>query len=152
MEERSEHRRFSRDEVGELIETATRLDQLSSEGQGLSEDELRRIALELGISQDSLEHALAERRRKDEAERATARDAAEARRIEARAAERRSTQRRKAINEWKAHATSYFGVIGGLAAIDLFSGDGFDWFFYPAAGWGIGFLIHSLNVLFRVED
>ena len=136
-------RRFTQDEIGELIETASRLDQLSVE-KGLTYDELRRVALEMGISEEALAKAVAQ---EQEAERA-----AEEQREAARVADRkRQKRRRKEINEWKAHAASYFAVIGGLALIDWFGGGGFDWFFYPAAGWGIGFFIHSFNVLFGVE-
>jgi hypothetical protein len=63
--EELESRRFSRDEVGELIESATRLGQLRHEGRGLSVDELRRMALELGISDEALLAAVHERTEQD---------------------------------------------------------------------------------------
>ena len=137
-------RRFTQDEIGELIETASRLDQLSLE-KGLTYDELRRVALELGISEEALARAVAQ---EQEAQRA-----AEEQREAVREAERkRHKRRRKEINEWKAHAASYVAVICGLGLIDWISGGGFDWFFYPAAGWGIGFLVHTFNVLFRIDS
>lgn len=136
-------RRFTQDEIGELIETAARLDQLSVE-KGLTYDELRRVALELGISDEALAKAVAQE--------LDAKRSAEEQQEKARAVEKkRQKRRRKEINEWKGHAASYSAVIGGLALIDWFSGRGFDWFFYPAAGWGIGFFVHTFNVLFRVD-
>lgn len=137
-------RRFSQEEVGELIETASRLDHLSVEN-GLSFEELRRVALELGISDRALLEAVA---REIEAERATR----EQETAESEALEKKARRRRKRINEWKSHLVSYVSVIGGLAAIDWFSGAGFDWFFFPAAGWGIGLVIHTFTVLFRLDD
>ena len=137
-------RRFNQDEIGELIETASRLDQLSVE-KGLSYEELRHIAIELGISDEALLKAVAQ---EIDAEKA----AAELEQAERDAIEKAKRKRKKAIDGWKSHAASYIGVIGGLALIDWFSGGGLDWFFYPAAGWGIGFFIHSLTVLFGVAD
>ena len=141
--EELERRRFTQDEVGELIETASRLDHLTTEN-GLSFQELRRVATELGISDKALLEAVA---RELDAERAAREKEAAAQEAE----EKKRKRRRKTLNEWKSHLTSYIAVIGGLAAIDWFSGGGLDWFFYPAAGWGIGLVIHTLNVLFRVD-
>lgn len=152
MEEHSEQRRFSHEEVGELIETATRLEQLRHEGEGIGVDELREVAVELGISEEALGRALDERERQRVAEQTAQEVAAANRSQQADAAEQRMRKRRKALNEWKSHAASYVGVIGGLAVIDLLTSDGLDWVYYPAAGWGIGFLVHTFSVLFRVED
>jgi len=152
MDEQSQQRRFFEEEVGELIETATRLDQLRHEGPGLGEEELRQVAAELGVSEAALQRALDQRAEQEAAHRAARQARQEAQAAEAAAEAKRVRKRQKAINDWKSHAASYVGVIGGLAAIDWFSETGFDWFFFPAAGWGIGFLIHTFNVLLRVED
>lgn len=152
QEESHRPRRFSGDEVGELIETATRLDQLRSEGEGLDEDDVRQVAAELGISSEALDRALDERMRAEAARRSSTQAAAQAEAARVAAEEERRLQRHKALNEWRSHVASYVGVIGGLAALDWFSGDGFDWFFYPAAGWGIAILVHTFNIIFRVED
>jgi SOS response regulatory protein OraA/RecX len=140
MEELS-NRRFSHEEVGEVIEMATRLQQLGDgKDSTLSYGELRRVAAELGISDEALVQAVAKRLERDRIDR-----------VEAREQARLDAKRRQRVNEWKAHAASYLGVIGGLAAIDLFSGGGFDWFFFPAAGWGIGLAIHTIMVWMNVE-
>jgi hypothetical protein len=141
-------RRFTQDEVGELIENATRLDNLRHEGRGLSVDELRQVALELGISDESLLAAVHERMENERR-----RHEAEARSLDlARADDERRIARKKQLNDWKAGLASYIGVIAGLAVFDYFPDGQFDWVWWPAAGWGIGIAIHTFNVLFGVED
>jgi hypothetical protein len=145
-------RRFSQEEIGELIETAARLDQLRHEGQGLSVEELRQIATELGISDEALLAAVHHRM---EAERASAEEAANEQRRrekEAKAERKRREARRSQLNDWKAHLASYAGVMAGLSAIDFFPDRSLDWVVFPAAGWGIGLAIHTFNVLFGVEE
>ena len=131
-------RRFSRQEVGDLIETATRLDGLATEG--VSEDvswaELRQIAAELGISDEALLHAVAERL---ESERARSEAAAEE--------EEKAEQRRQAWLGWRVHLASYVAVMTGLLLLDLVTGGGIDWVVYPAIGWGIGLLVHTFTLL-----
>lgn len=142
--EELERRRFTHEEVGELIETATRLDGLVGD-RGLTLDELRGVAAELGISEDALLEALEVRRRAE-------RDEQEERAQHAAAAAATEGARRTQVNGWKQHTAAYLGVNGGLAILDLITGSGFNWFFYVTAAWGIGFLIHSLLVLFRAEE
>ena len=142
--EELERRRFSQDEVGELIETATRLDGLAGD-KGLSLDELRGVAAELGISDDALLEALESRLHAEREERAEQAQ-------EAAASAATASARRAQVNEWKQHTAAYLGVNGGLAILDLITGSGFNWFFYVAAAWGIGYLIHSLLVLFRTVE
>lgn len=137
-----ERRRFSKEEVGELIETATRLDGLTDNGLGL--DELRGIAAELGVSDEALLGALDERLRAERAERAE-------QDLTAASIAARKDARHEQVKEWKQHTAAYLGVNGGMAILDLLTGNGLDWFYYIAAMWGIGYLIHSMLVLFRTE-
>ncbi len=46
----------------------------------------------------------------------------------------------------RGHIGSYLAVNGGLFAIWLFTGAGFPWFFFPAAGWGIGLVTHIASI------
>lgn len=147
-----ESRRFSQEEVGELIETATRLDQLRHEGRGLSVDELRQVALELGISDEALLTAVHQRMEQDRTAAAAAAEDENRRTKEAKADQKRRAARRSQINEWKEHVASYIGVMAGLAAFDWFPDQSFDWVVWPAAGWGIGLAIHTTTVLFGVEE
>lgn len=141
--DREQSERYSQDEVADIIDLATRLER--GEAGGLSEVQLRQVAQELGISGDSLDEALARRRREAEG-RAAATEATNAKRQE------RVAGRSRQWQGFKGHLASYLGVIGGLAVIDLASGNGLDWFFYPGAAWGIGLAIHGLSVAFGVGD
>jgi hypothetical protein len=145
-------RRFNQEEIGELIETATRLDQLRHDGQGLSIEELRQVATELGISDEALLTAVHDRM---EAERQVSEAAAEVARSNAQRekAERTLQERRRArLNEWKSDLATYVGVIAGLAAFDWFPDQSFDWVFWPAAGWGIWIVIDTIQVALGAED
>jgi hypothetical protein len=147
-----EQRRFNQEEIGELIETATRLDQLRHDGQGLGIDELRQVATELGISDEALLSAVHHRM---ETEREAARMAAEQEQRtadEANAERERKQGRRARPNEWKSDVASYVGVIAGLAAFDWFPDRSFDWVFWPAAGWGIWIVIDTIQVALGAED
>lgn len=139
-----ERRRFSQEEVGELIETATRLDGLTGD-RGLSLDELRGVAAELGVSDEALLEALDQRLRAERAAR-------EEEQLTEAAVAASTDARRAQVNEWKQHTAAYLGVNGGLAILDLLTGSGLNWFYWIAAAWGIGYLIHSMLVLFRTEQ
>lgn len=152
VEEQFEQRRFSREEIGELIETATRLDQLKSEGEGLGVEELRQVAGELGISEEALQAALEERARAEQEQRLEREVEEQSAALAREEDTARRDKRRRQLNEWRSHLASYIGVIGGLTAFDWFPDGSLDWVWWPAAGWGIGMLIHTLTVLFGVED
>ncbi|MGF1666572.1 MAG: 2TM domain-containing protein [Acidimicrobiia bacterium] len=147
-----EQRRFNQEEIGELIETATRLDQLRHDGQGLSVEELRQVATELGISDEALLAAVHERM---ETERQGSEAASEQERQnsqQANAAQALQERRRSRLNEWKSDLATYVGVIAGLAAFDWFPDQSFDWVFWPAAGWGIWIVIDTIQVALGAED
>jgi hypothetical protein len=147
-----ERRRFNQEEIGELIETATRLDQLRHDGQGLSIEELRQVATELGISDEALLAAVHDRM---ESERKGSEAAAEQERRKASEEEAEQTRREKRrtrLNEWKSDLATYVGVIAGLGAFDWFPDQSFDWVFWPAAGWGIWIVIETIQVALGAED
>ena len=48
--------------------------------------------------------------------------------------------------EFYKHVLAYVVVISGLAAINLSTGGGYLWFVWPALGWGVGLLVHAINV------
>ncbi len=141
--DRYQDRSFTPEEVGELIEAATRLQQVASDDSTISFQRLARIAAELGIEDSALLEAVARR--------LEARDAIE---HEKAAATKRLRRRRKAWRGWRGHLASYIGVISGLALLDFATSPSNwpNWFFYPAAGWGIGLLVHTFTLLFRAED
>ena len=61
---------------------------------------------------------------------------------------RRSDARARASAklEFYKHLLTYVVVIGGLAAINLWTYGDYLWFLWPAIGWGVGLLMHAINV------
>jgi dephospho-CoA kinase len=121
--------RFSVEEVGELIELAARLDELAA-SDGLSYDQLIRVADEVGISQAALERAVVE-------------DRAERRRMTKRT--RKQVRRRMRFIR---HATVYAVVVSALLLVDALGGGGW-WFFYVAAIWGAALALQGTRFLTR---
>ncbi len=115
---------FTYDEVGEVIRSATRLQQLADDKEGagdVSVQQLREIASELKVSPEALAQAIA----------TSERDLKSVRR----------RVRRKLL--WFRHAGTYAAVTAGLAGIDVLSGSGVDWFYLPAIGWGMLVGMHA---------
>lgn len=115
---------FTFDEVGDVIRSATRLQQLADEKVGdgeVSMEQLREIAVELKVSPDALAQAIATSDR-------------DMRSI-------RKRVRRKVF--WFRHAGVYSAVMLGNLGIDLADGDGVEWAFFPIMGWGIFLGIHA---------
>ena len=122
-------RRYSVEEVGELIDLAARLDELAT-SDGLLHDDLLRVAEEVGISPAAIERAL----------------------VEERANRRRMTkQARKQVRRrmrFIRHAVVYAVVVSSLFLIDALNGGGW-WFFYVAALWGALLALHGMRFLTR---
>ena len=64
-QKREEKRRFTPDEVGELVELAGRLDD---DSRDLSLDNVKQVALEMGVGEEALRRAIAEKDALAEAE------------------------------------------------------------------------------------
>ena len=124
-----QHRQFSIDEVGELIDLAARLDDLVTSG-GLSYDELVRVAGEVGISREAIDRAVAT-------------DRAESRRL-AKQAKKRVRRRMRFVR----HAVVYAVVVSSLLLIDALNGGGW-WFYYVAALWGAALALQGMRFLTR---
>lgn len=60
-----------------------------------------------------------------------------------------SKDRIKEYREFFEHVAAYVFVNIGLVFIDLLTGDGLNWFFFPLIGWGIGVAIHGATIFFR---
>ncbi|NND03514.1 MAG: 2TM domain-containing protein [Acidimicrobiia bacterium] len=131
-------RTYSREEVGDLIRTATELEHVTERHKaelrdGLTYDQLVEVASELGISEDALVRALMEKE-------------SSARSIESPKRDRGAQHRQAFLS----HLWTYGSVMAGLTVIDLADGSGgLDWVWYPAAGWGIFVLIHARSRFFR---
>ena len=125
----SNERRFSVEEVGELMDLAGRLDDLAT-STGLSYDELLRVADEVGISRAAIERAVVEER-------------ADRRRTNKHA--RKQVRRRMRFIR---HATVYLVVVSSLLLIDALGGGGW-WFYYVAAIWGAMLALQGMKFLTR---
>lgn len=119
--ERSIERLYSDEEVGEIIRLASRLDDsvVGPGSGGLSLDDVKRIASELGIDETYVV-------------RAATRYA-----IDSRKTQRRSKVRGFWFLALKVHAFIYGTAVAGMAAIDLATGGGFEFVQFPAIGWGV---------------
>jgi hypothetical protein len=124
-----DEQRFSVEEVGELIDLAARLDEFAT-SNGLSYDELIRVADEVGISRTAVERAVVE-------------DRAERRRMTKRA--RKQVRRRMRFIR---HATVFSIVVSTLLLIDALGGGGW-WFYYVAAIWGAILALQGMRFLTR---
>ena len=115
---------FTYDEVGEVIKSATRLQQLADEKHGAGEitmSQLREIASELRISPEALGQAIA-------------------------TSDRDMKSVRKRVKRklwWFRHAGTYAAVMAGATGIDLVDGSGIDWVYFPILGWGIWLGVHA---------
>lgn len=127
--------RFSSEEVGEVIEIATRLDGRTGPPTDVTREELDRIAAELGIAPETLAAALAERDR-----------LTKAREEEAQIERTRRQRRKRAWQLWRNHAAAYVTVNGGLYLIDVIPDGTAEWWFFNAIGWGILLTGHALGL------
>ncbi|MEN8114849.1 MAG: 2TM domain-containing protein [Actinomycetota bacterium] len=132
MDRQRQERWFPRDEVGDIIDVAARLDELvdGRTDQGLTFDQLVRVAGEVGISQDAVERAIVEERRR--------------RSVDEREARKRVRRRMRFVR----HAMVYALVVSALLLIDVLNGGGW-WFYYIAALWGAVLAIQGLRFLTR---
>jgi hypothetical protein len=114
-------RRYTDEEVGEIIRLASRLDDsvMGPSSTGLSLGDIKRIASELGIDESYVVQA-------------ATRYAAEGRKEQ-----RRSRFRDFWVATFKVHGFIYGTAILGIAAIDLATGSGLDFVQYPAIGWAV---------------
>lgn len=63
----------------------------------------------------------------------------------------RAKRRVRELKEFYSHLSVYLFVIGLLALINFYSNQWeYPWFFWPAAGWGIGLVFHAMSA-FRVN-
>lgn len=127
MQRQRIERRFTDEEVGAIIQLASRLDDAvtGTPDEGLSLSEVRRIAGELGIAEAAVDEAVARH-----------------------AVSQKRTRRRLRLRRvWRlileAHALIYAVAISGIGAIDLVEGGGFDFVQYPAFGWGVLLAWHA---------
>lgn len=120
--------RFDSDDVGDLVDVASRLDDLTD--NRVSYSQLVDIADELGVPEESIRAALADRDRE--------------RRANTKLAKKQVRRRMRLIR----HIAVYTIVIFALFAVDALAGDGW-WFGIVAALWGIVLALHALRFVTR---
>ncbi len=132
MDVQRQERRFPRDEVGEIIDLAARLDDLVDDptDRGLTLEQLVHVADEVGISRQAVEQAVSQERKR--------------RSIDERDARKRVRRRMR----FARHAMVYALVVSALLLIDVLNGGGW-WFFYMAALWGAVLAIQAMRFLTR---
>lgn len=115
---------FTEAEAADIIrEASTHALRGQSRERTLTREEVLAMAREMGLSEASVEAALAGRDHKDQ--------------------DRQKL--RKELLGLATHGFSYTLVMGGLTLINLFS-DPTWWVQWPAVGWGIGLAFHALGV------
>ena len=119
---------YSREQVGDLIALATRLDDLSEETPDgrFTAEQVIQVAAELGISAAAVHQAMADHKQ--------------------RTREHRRTSRRRVRRQMRflRHLTAFVAVTLGLFLIDAVNGGGW-WFYYVAALWGVFVALHGLR-------
>ncbi|AKF80251.1 hypothetical protein MFUL124B02_09790 [Myxococcus fulvus 124B02] len=115
---------FTEAEAADIIrEASTHALKSRAHERKLTREEVLAMAREMGLSEASVEAALATRGKKDEDR----------------------LKLRKDLLGLATHGLSYTIVIGALTLIDLLSGP--TWFVvWPALGWGIGLAFHTMSV------
>lgn len=96
--------------------------QIGDSGQ-LSRDELVRAAGEMGISEEALARAEAERSEMQE----------------------RDEYKRERRKDFHSHLVPYLIINGFLLLLNLVTSPKHLWFIYPALGWGIGLATHAFT-------
>ena len=59
----------------------------------------------------------------------------------------RARARARELRDFYGHLAVYLLVCVGLVFIDLVTGSGLNWAYWPAMGWGIAIGIHALTVM-----
>ncbi|CAN5605929.1 hypothetical protein BH11ARM2_BH11ARM2_29940 [soil metagenome] len=117
-----EQRFYDEEEAKEVLRRATEIQSLNS--VRLSHEELVLAAGEMGISEETLARA-------------------EADRLEAK---HRADYDQEQRRGFYAHLVPYLAVNGFLLIINLLTSPHDPWFVYPALGWGIGLVCHAASV------
>lgn len=141
-------RRYSPDEMSEILDAAARLDGLGADPGDLTVDEVAEIGRELGISPDTVREVAARRE--------SAREAEAAERVAAERAEReldewRAMRRARRWRKWRAALARTLGLVMFFFLLDFATSNDLTWWFYPAIALGLGFTIRTFDLLFRTH-
>jgi hypothetical protein len=135
-QDRDKDRRFSQDEVGELVELAGRLDEHSTD---LSMESLTEVAAEMGVTESALREAIAARDAK------TTDDAAVDK------PDPKST-RADLVKEFRRQLQGFITAGFIVVAIDFMTTGGFTWSRWPLFGVGIAVVATGAKLIGPLED
>jgi hypothetical protein len=121
---------YSKEEVDSIITKALRLNGKD----GISHQELIDIGRELNLDQETIERAAQQVREQAGDE----------------YARRESLQQRK--SKFKHHLWSYLIINAFLILINVLTGDGDWWFYWPLMGWGLGLVFHFRHAYFSGQE
>jgi len=122
-------RGWSQEQLAEMSDLSVRTIQRAERGQSIGSESLKSLAavFEVQISDLKQEKTM------------TAQDySAEE--------ERTAIEYVRDLKGFYTHLISYVAIMGGLVLIDLFTSPGTFWAVWPMLGWGIGVLVHGVNV------
>lgn len=122
-------RGWSQEQLAEMSDLSVRTIQRAERGQSIGSESLKSLAavFEVQISDLKQEKTM------------TAQDySAEE--------ERTAIEYVRDLKGFYTHLISYLVIMGGLVLIDLLTSPGTFWAVWPMLGWGIGVLVHGVNV------
>lgn len=122
-------RGWSQEQLAEMSDLSVRTIQRAERGQSIGSESLKSLAavFEVQISDLKQEKTM------------TAQDySAEE--------ERTAIEYVRDLKGFYTHLISYLTIMGGLVLIDLLTSPGTFWAVWPMLGWGIGVLVHGVNV------
>jgi hypothetical protein len=135
-QDRDKDRRFTQDEVGELVELAGRLDEHSTD---LSMESLTEVAAEMGVTESALQEAIAERDEKAIADAAV--DEPDPK-----------TTRAELVKEFRRQLQAFITTGFIVVAIDFLTTGGFTWSRWPLFGIGIGVVAAGAKLVGPADD
>ncbi len=135
-QDRDKDRRFTQDEVGELVELAGRLDEHSTD---LSMDSLTEIAAEMGVTESALRDAIAQRDEKTIADAAVDKPDPK-------------TTRAELVKEFRRQLQAFITTGFIVVAIDFMTTGGFTWSRWPLFGIAIGVVAAGAKLVGPTDD
>ncbi|MBD2569140.1 2TM domain-containing protein [Anabaena lutea] len=114
---------YSSEEMQQILQTAFARKQ---EGE-FTQEQIIEIALELGVSSESLQAAEKEWLIQQ---------------VEMKKQQISNAQKRR---EFKSHLISFIVINGFLILLNLFTSPSYFWAIYPILGWGLGLLLHAIK-------
>ncbi|WP_353932922.1 2TM domain-containing protein [Okeanomitos corallinicola TIOX110] len=115
---------YNSEEMQQILEVAFKRQQ---QGE-FTREQIIEIASELGVSSESLKAAEQEWLTKQ---------------VEVKKDRMSNNQKRQ---EFKSHLITFIAVNGFLILLNLFTSPGYFWAIFPLLGWGLGLLLHWVNV------